>query len=296
MKTIQSIILLFIVGNLSAQIPNSGFETWTNMGTYENPDGWGTLNSSTDSTGVYTVTKGSPGSPGSSCIYITSKTAGTSVVGGIAVSGVLDSITKLPKSGFPYAIRSANFTGKWQHMIYGSSQGSIKVTLTRWDTGLNSRVTVATKTHTLSGMAMSWANFTIPLTYSDGGTPDTCIVVLKSSGTVPTNNDYLWVDNLGFSGLVSGTGIESSNLIINNVAVYPNPANENISVSFELKQSENVILQLIDITGQIVFTKNLGTVQGSKTETISASGLAKGTYFLKIKSDTKSQSNKIIIN
>jgi hypothetical protein len=31
---------------------------------------------------------------------------------------------------------------------------------------------------------------------------------MKASGSAPTNNDYLWVDNLAFSGVV--TGIEIS--------------------------------------------------------------------------------------
>ena len=129
-----------------AQIPNSSFENWTAVGTYSVPNGWGTLNNTTTLAGVYTATKGTPGSPGNSYLKLTSKTVGTGVVNGIAVSGVLDSMTMMPKSGFAYNMRPANFTGKWQHMIYGSSQGSIKVTLTRWDTGTNMRMPVASGT------------------------------------------------------------------------------------------------------------------------------------------------------
>ncbi len=174
-----------------AQIPNSGFENWTAVSTYSVPNGWGTLNNTTTLAGVYTVTKATPGSPGASYMKITSKTVATSVVGGIAVSGVLDSMTMMPKSGFAYNMRPANFTGKWQHMIYGSSQGSIQVTLTRWDSGMGMRMPVASGNVTLSGMAMAWANFTIPLTYTDGNNPDSCIIVMKASGSNPTNNDYL---------------------------------------------------------------------------------------------------------
>lgn len=94
----------------------------------------------------------------------------------------------------------ANFTGKWQHMIYGSSQGSIQVTLTRWDSGMGMRMPKLLQGNvTLSGMAITWANFTIPLTYTDGNNPGFCIIVMKASGSNPTNNDYLWVDNLAFS-------------------------------------------------------------------------------------------------
>lgn len=63
------------VATATAQLPNPGFETWTNMGTYENPDGWATLNDLTTMSGIYTATKGTPGSPGSSYLKLTSHAA-----------------------------------------------------------------------------------------------------------------------------------------------------------------------------------------------------------------------------
>lgn len=92
MKTIifTIAVLTASINNIFAQIPNSGFETWMSMGTYENPDGWATPNDFTTSAGVYTAEKGTPGSPGSSYLKLTSKTVGSTVVNGIAVSGVID--------------------------------------------------------------------------------------------------------------------------------------------------------------------------------------------------------------
>jgi hypothetical protein len=276
-----------------AQIPNPGFENWTAVGTYSVPNGWGTLNNTTTLAGVYTVTKATPGSPGASYMKITSKTVATSVVGGIAVSGVLDSMTMMPKSGFAYNMRPANFTGKWQHMIYGSSQGSIQVTLTRWDSGLGMRMPVASGNVTLSGMAMAWANFTIPLTYTDGNNPDSCIIVMKASGSVPTNNDYLWVDNLAFSGVV--TGIENQESLLSNVSVFPNPSAELINVNLNLKSEQKVSLELIDLTGKIVVTKDLGTLQGDSKQSINVSGITKGTYVVRIVAEKGTEVRKIII-
>lgn len=276
-----------------AQIPNSGFENWTAVGTYSVPDGWGTLNNTTTLAGVYTVTKATPGSPGASYMKITSKTIATSVVGGIAVSGVIDSMTMMPKSGFAYNMRPANFTGKWQHMIYGSSQGSIQVTLTRWDTGMNMRMPVASGNVTLSGMAMAWANFTIPLTYTDGNNPDSCIIVMKASGSTPTNNDYLWVDNLGFSGTV--TGIQNQESLLSNVSVFPNPSAELINVNLNLKSEQKVSLELIDMLGKLIAVKDLGTLQGDSKQSINVSGITKGTYVVRVVTEKATEVRKIII-
>lgn len=294
-KTIQSIFAaMFVASSALAQIPNSGFENWTTVGAYSNPDGWGTMNNTTAIASVYTATKGTPGSPGASYLKLTSKTvSGFGVVNGIAVSGVLDSMTMTPKSGFAYATRPASLTGKWQHMIYGSSQGSIQVTLTRWDSGMSMRMPVASGSVTLSGMAMSWANFTIPLTYVDGNNPDTCIIVMKASGSAPTNNDYLWVDNLAFSGSV--TGIENHESFVTDMVVYPNPSSENVNFKFNIKTAQQVSIEITDINGKLIRSTNFGKIQGETTQSMNISGIAKGTYFVKINGESATETRKLVI-
>lgn len=295
MKTINSMIMaMFITASAFAQIPNSGFENWTTVGSYSNPDGWGTMNNTTAIASVYTATKGTPGSPGASYLKLTSKTvSGFGVVNGIAVSGVLDSITMTPKSGFAYNMRPANFTGKWQHMIYGSSQGSIQVTLTRWDSGMGMRMPVASGNVTLSGMAMSWANFTIPLTYVDGNNPDTCIIVMKASGSAPTNNDYLWVDNLAFSGTV--TGIENQESFVTDMSIYPNPSSDKVNFKFNIKTAQQINIEISDINGKLIRTESFGRIQGETNQNMNISGIAKGTYFVKIKGEKSIETRKLVI-
>ncbi len=293
-KSIFTIIAcLGIITTTKAQIPNFSFENWTNAGTYEIPDMWGTMNNTTKLASIYTATKATPGSPGNSYIKLTSKTVGTSVVNGIAVSGKLDSLTMTAKSGFAFAQRPFSLTGKWQHMIYGSSQGSIQITLTRWDVGLNQRVTVASANQVLSGMAMSWANFTIPLTYADGNFPDTCIITMKASGNAPTNNDYLWIDNLLFAGSV--TGINKVANYISSINIFPNPATEKITVELNTKIQSTITLQIIDVTGKLISENNIGEVYGKYSHELNTSGIAKGTYFLKISTNDNFEVKKIII-
>lgn len=294
MKTLlKSIALLFTTTTLFAQIPNSGFENWSAVSTYSVPDGWGTLNNTYS---VQTVTRANPGSPGSYYMKITSKTLGANVIGGIAVSGVLDSMTMQPKSGFAFNQRPASLTGKNQFMIYGSSPGSLSVTLTRWDSGTNSRVIVASGniTHSSSAMAMSWANFSIPLTYADGNNPDSCIIVLKASGSAPTNNDYLWVDNLAFTGTV--TGLKSQESVISNVNVFPNPSADLINVTLNITSEQKVSLELVDVTGKVIVSKDLGLLQGESKQSLNINGISKGTYFMKVVSDKGTEAKKIIID
>jgi hypothetical protein len=292
-KLLLSTICCFSAASIFSQIPNSSFENWTSMGTYDVPNGWGTMNNTTTSSGVYTATKGSPGSPGNYYLKLTSKTVGANVVNGIAVSGQLDSVTMQPKSGFSFTQRPTGLTGKWQHMIFGSSQGSISITLTRWDAGMNVRIPVGSGRVTLSGMAMSWANFTVPITYVDGNNPDTCIIVLQASGNTPTNNDYLWVDNLAFSGIAAG--IENNTSFINELKIYPNPSTEKITIDMNLKNSEKISLELLDITGKVILVKDAGMLKGESKQNLDVSGISNGSYFLRISSPSDCEVRKIVI-
>ncbi len=277
-------LTFFAVGSFAAisiaQLPNPGFETWTSMGTYENPDGWATLNDYTTAASVYTATKGTPGSPGASYLKLTSKTVGLSVVNGIAVSGVIDPVTQQAVSGFAFSQQPASFNGKWQHMIYGTSQGSINVTLTRWDAGTNSRVVVANANKTLTGMAMSWSNFSIPFVYSDGQAPDSCIIVMKASGANPTQNDYLWVDNLSFVGNVVGI-----NEIISpfaEMSIYPNPADDHVVLNLNSLVEDKLNLEVYTLAGALMLSQKIEVISGQNSIPIDLSELRSGNYLISV--------------
>jgi hypothetical protein len=292
-KSILSIVAIatFSISTF-AQIPNAGFETWTSMGTYNNPDGWATMNDVTAGSSVFTAEKGTPGSPGTSYLSLTSKTMGSAVMNGIAVSGTFDPVTMQPTSGFAFNGQPASLTGKWQHMIYGTSQGSITATLTRWDAGTNSRVVVATANKTLTGMAMSWANFTIPFVYTDANAPDSCVIVMKASGSNPTDQDYLWVDNLAFTGSLAGI---QENATIHDLQLFPNPSSETLSISLEALKSENGTIELLNSIGQVVQTKSVVFSEGKSTIELPVGDLAKGTYFVKISTATAVQTRTVIL-
>jgi hypothetical protein len=275
-KIIYTILFALLLNSCFSQIPNAGFENWTSMGSYSNPDSWGTMNNATALSGIFTATKGTPGSPGVSYLKLTSKTIASVVVNGIAVSGVLDSVTLLPKSGFSYSLRPQSITGKWQHMIYGTSQGAVSALLTRWNSALEKRDTVAFASQALSGMVMSWANFTIDFTYKSGNYPDTCIIVLKASGANPASDDYLWVDNMAFAGSVAG--IAESTVLNSSAKTFPNPANSQIKIECSKTYNSGGKLIISDINGNTILEK---PVMENIME-INTTDFANGIYFYKI--------------
>jgi hypothetical protein len=73
------------------------------------------------------------------------------------------------------------------------------------------------------------------------------------------------------------------------ITVFPNPFTEALTVSVSTS-NQNVSLKMFDITGKLIFSKNLGNVQGTKTQTLTSSEfgtLLPGTYILQVINDDK---------
>ena len=288
-KFIACCLTVAVASFCNAQsIPNAGFENWTSAGSYSNPDGWDQLNSLTSFAGVYTCEQGTPGTAGTSYIKLTSKTVtGVGVVPGVAVSGVIDVTTQQAKSGFAFTGQPANLTGKWQHMIFGSSQGFINVKLTKWNSATSTRTTVANGNVVLSGMAMSWENFSIPIGYIETFAPDSCIITMSASGSAPSNNDYLWVDELAFTGTVASVKDISNT---NPIKLFPNPAVNVLNVNFHESNINSTQYRVFDIQGKLLLEENFNAEKLNKS--IDISNLKAGIYVFNIQTSTGIWSQK----
>ncbi len=273
---------MLLCGAASAQIPNAGFESWTSHGAYSTPDGWDNLDSLTSLASVYTCSQKTPGFSGMYSVKLSSQSVtGFGVVPGIAVSGKLDATTHLPASGFAYAGRPAFLTGEWQYMAMGSSSGHIAVLLTKWNTMTNHRDTVSFTDHTLAGMAMAWAPFSIPLSYVSDSTSDSAMIFLSASGTTPAAGDYLWADNLALSGTVP-TAVHNLGLAIEAVAIFPNPTNGEAHIEFTTAEGSNFSINVTTATGQLVLSKIGHTQAGINSITLNTKPLVPGLYFVKL--------------
>lgn len=278
-QTFFTIALMFAAAISNAQtqyVPNGTFENWSSPNGYNEPDDWGTLNSKTSTAGVYTATRG--GSVSDYYLKLTStNVSGMGVIPGIAVSGMLDMNNFTAVSGYSFAEHPTSFSGKWQYMGgSGSDNGSILVYLTKWNTVMNKRDTVGYVEHNLSGMAMSWANFSLPITYNSSATPDSCVITLNASGTNPAVGSYLYVDNLNFSGITTGI---TENSTIGTFAIFPNPAQNQLNVNLSGLKTEAQRMEIIDYAGKLLLSVSSN---GTLTQTINIEDLAVGFYLLNI--------------
>lgn len=271
---------IFIFVQNYAQIPNSSFENWMNMGNYEVPENWYTLNEKFSSSNVFTVTKESPGKSGNSYIKVTSKTINQKVIGGIAITA------------FPIQSSPQRLSGFCQHMGYSSEKGCISVALTKWNVQKNKRDTVALGRHELFGMIMNWSEFNIQLMYLNTDQPDSALITLQSSGLNPSAQDYLSVDDLSFQNQTAN--ILEFDIKKNYISIYPNPATMELNIEINNLEEESIFIKMFNTNGQEVFFKSYNTNNNFINEKLDVSHLLKGIYFLSTSNSNNIQ--KIIIN
>jgi PKD repeat protein len=147
-------------------------------------------------------------------------------------------------------------------------------------------------------VAAGWSNqftFTVPasaitgavkmrvrISYSVDGAIDPCAV--STYGEV---EDY--TINITAGG---GVGLEESTL--NNLLVYPNPANEMVMVDLTNIQEKVTEIQLVDLTGRVIQTEKVQ--ENIKVYSMNISGLAKGTYTVVCKGINLSSTTRLIKN
>ena len=94
------------------------------------------------------------------------------------------------------------------------------------------------------------------------------------------NNAY--IDDINLTN--GSVGIAEANQLANNVTVYPNPISNTAIVNFNLVESNEVSIEVVNALGQLVSTANLGTLSvGDQTYSLDASNLNNGLYFINIR-------------
>jgi hypothetical protein len=76
--------------------------------------------------------------------------------------------------------------------------------------------------------------------------------------------------------------------------VYPNPANSSVTIEFEVNQTGNYNIQLVDALGNVVYTEGCGKVDLFYKKNIDISQLERGVYFVNILSKDGHMSKRLI--
>jgi hypothetical protein len=81
--------------------------------------------------------------------------------------------------------------------------------------------------------------------------------------------------------------VTCSNMPVDVVSVYPNPANDVLNVNINLSGDDHGTLAVLNSFGQVVTTQTINAGKGFNNYTLDVSGLAAGQYFVSVSLDTK---------
>ncbi len=305
MKKLFTTMLSICAGSMlfAQTIPNASFENWTRVGSHYNPNQWGTLNDYTALGGITCSRTTSnplpPANGGISYISLSTRSIGGLTTAGIAVSGIIDSFSLSPMGGFICNTKPAKLKGK--HMVYISDAlndyAFISVLFTKHNFTTEMNDTIGYTIKKFKGQLSSWADFSIDLDYSSNVTnptamPDTCLIILSSSGETPKLSSYLHIDLLAFEGTYLGI---KENSDINSYSVFPNPANDKLNIYCNMNTSSPITVCMEDIQGKLISRSQLMMGKGENHLSIDVSDINKGIYFVRLSTENSNMTKKVII-
>ncbi len=128
-------------------------------------------------------------------------------------------------------------------------------------------------------------------------------ITINEDGVFVNNAKVIFADYVAPNGVVhvidavltqTATGVREMIIDKANVSVYPNPASDYVSVSFEVAKDTEISLELYDMLGQQVRIQKLGyMLQGSNTVEMSVNDLETGMYLLIINTGKSQIANKV---
>jgi PKD repeat protein len=134
-------------------------------------------------------------------------------------------------------------------------------------------------------------------TYTNGGFYTICLTITDSLGCTNTFCDSTYIQKttntiVNLNVIPNGSiGIIEQNKI-SVFSAFPNPASDGINIQLNQLVGNNYSLQLVNLLGEIVYSKNKLSQQ---TQYIETNNLSDGLYFIQLKTDKSISSKKIII-
>lgn len=130
-------------------------------------------------------------------------------------------------------------------------------------------------------------HYTIPSQYD---VTQMKVIILLIDNTTSTKH----IMNSASGAVLMGINDPSSS--IGAVSLYPNPANDNATIHLNLSQTEDVIISVYDIAGELISAENKGQVaQGEHNFNLGTANLAKGMYMVKVTAGNSEQTIKLLV-
>jgi hypothetical protein len=151
--------------------------------------------------------------------------------------------------------------------------------------------------------------------YATGGPHLLCLTILDGSGCTDTYCDTISLDEDGmYNGLVlnerpgmlrSGFTLQvlsqlpvgvAEQTVLNEVIILPNPAQDQLALTFNGLQHTQVVVAIIDLNGRVISSTNAQVNAGANRHVIDVSDLEAGIYLLRLTDGTRSSNHRFVKN
>ena len=267
--------LVLLSATAFAQIPNAGFENWTN----DTITGWWSNNVAPLYATISKTTTAHGGSYG---------------VRGDVVQFYTQTVQPALQSGanargFAYAQRPSSFTGYYQFSPAASSGDRFAVNVVLYNGGVTG-TQVGVAAAALPTFISSYTQFTATFNYLNSDVPDTCIIQFQIVGAdtgaqaAPHIGSYFLLDDIAFTGATGVAERTSAPKIFQLNQNYPNPFNPTTNISFSAPIDGKATLRIFNVLGQEVASIFDSRIQAGKLyrATFSGSYLPSGVYFARL--------------
>ena len=111
---------------------------------------------------------------------------------------------------------------------------------------------------------------------------------MQNGGATGANSDYIGIDSVAY--IPSGSGVHENN-ISSSISIYPNPANDNVTLNFGSGKPVERTITVTDLVGKIV----LEQVFNKNNVSINIAELPSGFYTLSTKGEDGIGTKKLVI-
>jgi PKD repeat protein len=115
-------------------------------------------------------------------------------------------------------------------------------------------------------------------TFSGPGTYHICMTLTELS----TN----CVDDVCHNVIVTADIFENN--LSNQIIIYPNPVIDNLYIKYDLDNHSDILISILNSTGQLIFSNRINHTTGSSTFNIDTHNFAQGIYYIKLEIDNES--------
>lgn len=301
-KLLLSISALVILGlpTLSAQLINSGFETWSKnllVPSANDPNtgigstGWWDLNALNSlflGSSPITVYKDSLHPfQGKYCAKIVSQTMTTKSydtikhfdpgfnypqTNGLIFAGTISGSFKVT-TGIPVNTNWSSFSFFYKYYPNGGDTGSCTVAIYHWDATAKQRILIGGGIWKTSATESTWSPATVAIAYDTALSADTAFVLFSAASLYsnPKVNDSMMIDSSSILGIGS---IATHH---DNVTLYPNPAQNEVNLAIT-GQFQAAKVEVYDVTGKAIGTYSIN----NNSMTINTQAYPNGLYIYRL--------------